>query len=326
MRDPSGRLLRLLSLLQTPREWPGSELAERLGVTPRTVRRDVERLRELGYPVHAARGNIGGYRLTAGTAMPPLLLDDAEAVAIAVGLRTAAAGAVAGIEDAAPRALAKLEQVLPARLRHHVTAIGEAAVALPPQVAGPPPADPETLALLAAACTAREKVRFAYTSAGGVDTRRLVQPHRLVTVGRRWYLVAHDEDRADWRTFRVDRIAGPHRTGVRGPERTLPGGVDAAAWAMDSLAGGSGTIRARVLLHVPADEAAAHVTAWQGALEPVDDATCLLHTHSDSLHFLAYRITLLPLDYTLLDPPELAGALAAMADRANRAISSFTTG
>ncbi|RFS81940.1 WYL domain-containing protein [Actinomadura spongiicola] len=325
MRDPSGRLLRLLSLLQTPREWPGSELAERLGVTPRTVRRDVERLRELGYPVHAARGNIGGYRLTAGTAMPPLLLDDAEAVAIAVGLRTAAAGAVAGIEDAAPRALAKLEQVLPARLRSHVAALGEAALALPPQVAGPPPADPELLALLAAACTAREKIRFAYTSAGGAGTRRLAQPHRLATVGRRWYLVAYDEDRADWRTFRVDRITDPHRTGLRGPERALPGGVDAAAWVMDTLASGSGTINARVLLHVPAAEAAEHVTAWHGVLEPVDDTTCLLHTRSDSLHFLAYRVTLLPLDYTLLDPPELAEPLAAIAARAARAITSFPT-
>ncbi|TYK44991.1 helix-turn-helix transcriptional regulator [Actinomadura decatromicini] len=340
MRDPSGRLLRLLSLLQTPREWPGPELAERLGVTVRTVRRDVDRLRDLGYPVHAARGNTGGYRLTAGAAMPPLLLDDEEAVAIAIGLRTAAAGAVAGAEDAAPRALAKLEQVLPARLRRRVAALTEAAVALPPRDTGPPPADPEVLALLAAACVTREKVRFTYTAAprpgggpdtgttagaaggsgGGGVTRRLVQPHRLVAAGRRWYLVAYDEDRAAWRTFRADRIAGPRGTGVRGPELVLPGGADAASWAMDALAGGSGTITARVLLHVPAEEAAHHVTAWQGVLEPVDDRTCLLHTRSDSLHFLAYRVTMLPVDYTLLDPPELAGPLSDIARRAAGAL------
>ncbi|TYC16595.1 helix-turn-helix transcriptional regulator [Actinomadura syzygii] len=360
MRDPSGRLLRLLSLLQTPREWPGPELAERLGVTVRTVRRDVDRLRDLGYPVHAARGNTGGYRLTAGAAMPPLLLDDEEAVAIAIGLRTAAAGAVAGAEDAAPRALAKLDQVLPARLRRRVAALTAAAVALPPRDTATPPADPEVLAVLAAACVTREKVRFTYTAAtrpgGGTDTetaaepgsgssagmgggsgagaaagssggaggggvtRRLVQPHRLVAAGRRWYLVAHDEDRAAWRTFRADRITGPRGTGVRGPELVLPGGADAASWAMDALAGGSGTITARVLLHVPADEAAEHVTAWQGVLEPVDDRTCLLHTRSDSLHFLAYRVTMLPVDYTLLDPPELAGPLADIARRAAAAV------
>ncbi|MFI0481341.1 helix-turn-helix transcriptional regulator [Actinomadura sp. 9N215] len=338
MRDPSGRLLRLLSLLQTPREWSGAELAGRLGVTARTIRRDVDRLRELGYPVHATHGSAGGYRLTAGAAMPPLLLDDDEAIAIAIGLRTAAAGAVTGIEDTSLRALAKLEQVLPHRLRHRVAALTEAAVSLPPQDGAPPAADPGVLALLAAACVTREKVRFAYTSADGRETRRHAQPHRLVAAGRRWYLIAYDEDRAGWRTFRADRITGPssgarpsdgggwgledgpHPTGVRGPERELPGGADAVTWAMDALAGGSGTIRARLLLHVPADQAAERVTAWQGVLEPVDARSCVLHTRSDSLRFLAYRVTLLTVDYTLLDPPELAPHLAAIADRATRAI------
>ncbi|MFI0369693.1 helix-turn-helix transcriptional regulator [Actinomadura sp. 1N219] len=323
MRDPSGRLLRLLSLLQTPREWSGAELGGRLGVTARTIRRDVDRLRELGYPVHATHGSTGGYRLTAGTAMPPLVLDDDEAIAIAIGLRTAA-GAVTGIEDTSLRALAKLEQVLPHRLRSRVAALSAAAVSLPPQDAAPPAADPGVLALLAAACVTREKVRFAYTAAAGRETRRHAQPHRLVAAGRRWYLVAYDEDRAAWRTFRADRVTGPHRTGVRGPERELPGGADAVTWAMDALAGGSGTIRARLLLHLPAEDAAQHVTAWQGVLEPVDDHTCILHTRSDSLRFLAYRVTLLTVDYTLLDPPELADHLAAIADRAAQAIRSFT--
>ncbi|WP_433469848.1 helix-turn-helix transcriptional regulator [Spirillospora sp. CA-128828] len=324
MRDPSGRLLQLLSLLQTPRDWSGTELAGRLGVTARTIRRDIDRLRDLGYPVHATHGNTGGYRLTAGTAMPPLLLDDDEATAIAIGLRTAAAGAVTGIEDASLRALAKLEQVLPHRLRHRVAALTEAAVSLPPQDGAPPAADPAVLALLASACVTRETVRFTYTDAGDRETRRLAQPHRLVTAGRRWYLVAHDEDRAGWRTFRADRITGPRRTGTRGPERALPGGADAASWAMDALAGGSGTIKARLLLHVSAEDAAEHVTAWQGVLEPLDDRSCLLHTRSDSMRFLAYRVTLLPVDYTLLDPPELAGHLAAIAGRATRAVRSFT--
>ncbi|AJT69933.1 hypothetical protein T261_8340 [Streptomyces lydicus] len=225
MIDTPGRLLRLLSLLQSPREWPGRELAQRLDVSPRTIRRDIDRLRELGYPVHATQGNTGGYRLTAGTAMPPLLLDDEEAVAIAIGLRTAAAGSVTGIEETSVRALAKLEQVLPSRLRRRVTVLQEAAVALPQ---GGPTADAGHLALIAAACVAHEKLRFTYRSANGQEARRLVEPHQLVAAGRRWYLVAHDCDRADWRTFRLDRLADPLRTGARVPPRDLPGGVDVA--------------------------------------------------------------------------------------------------
>ncbi|QFG26727.1 YafY family protein [Actinomadura sp. WMMB 499] len=318
MRDPSGRLLRLLSLLQTPREWPGGELAARLGVSPRTIRRDIDRLRGLGYPVHAAHGSTGGYRLTAGTAMPPLLLDDDEAVAIAIGLRTAAASAVTGLADSGPRALAKLEQVLPPRLRHRVAALAAAAVALPAKDG--PAADPGVLSALAAACVTGEDVRFAYTAADGGTGRRLAQPHRLVAAGRRWYLVAHDADRHAWRTFRADRITEVHRTGARRPARALPGGADAATWAMDALAGGSGTVRARLLLHAPIEEAAPHVSAWQGVLEPAGDRTCLLHTRGDDLWFLAHRITALPVDYTLLDPPELAGTLTEIAERAARAV------
>ncbi|MFD0690125.1 helix-turn-helix transcriptional regulator [Actinomadura fibrosa] len=325
MRDPSGRLLRLLSLLQTPREWSGTELSERLGVTARTIRRDIDRLRELGYPVRATHGNTGGYRLTAGAGMPPLLLDDEEAVAIAIGLRAAEAISIAGIEETAPRALAKLEQVLPHRLRRRVTELAQGAVTLPPQDGGVPAADPGTLAVLAAACARREKIRFAYTRADGDESRRLVEPHRLVAAGRRWYLVAHDEARAAPRLFRAERITEPFPTGVRAPERELPGGADAASWAMDSLAGGSGTIRARLRLHLPIEEAAPLVTAWQGVLEAVDDTSCLLHTRSDSMRFLAYRITLLNVDYTLLDPPELADHLATIADRATRAIHPFKT-
>ncbi|TDD13854.1 YafY family transcriptional regulator, partial [Actinomadura sp. KC06] len=209
----SARLLRLLSLLQARREWPGPELAGRLGVSVRTVRRDVDRLRELGYPVHATPGAAGGYGLEAGTAMPPLLLDDEEAVAIAVGLRAAAGGAVEGIGEASVRALAKLEQVLPSRLRRRVTALHTATTPLTGPPAGPA-VDPETLTVLAAACRDRERVRFAYRDAGGAETGRHAEPYGLVTAGRRWYLVAYDADRGAWRTFRADRISRPRPTGV----------------------------------------------------------------------------------------------------------------
>lgn len=229
--DTPARLLNLLSLLQTLREWPGSELAERLSVTPRTIRRDVERLRDLGYPVQASRGASGGYRLAAGKAMPPLLLDDEEAVAIAVGLRTAAGSAVSGIEEASVRALAKLAQVLPARLRHRVSTLGAATVPLPGAGQG---VDPELLAVLAGAVAGPERLRFAYRAADGAESRRLVEPHRLVATGRRWYLVAYDNDREDWRIFRVDRMEAPLPTGVRVPPRELPA-PDAAAYVATKL-------------------------------------------------------------------------------------------
>nr|BFE87195.1 hypothetical protein GCM10020093_097960 [Planobispora longispora] len=211
MLETSARLLKLLSLLQTRRDWSGAELAGRLGVTARTVRRDVERLRELGYPVHATQG-AAGYRLGAGTSLPPLLLDDEEAVAVAVGLRTAAGGSVAGIEETSLRALAKLEQVLPSRLRHRVNTLNTVTV----RVGGTGPAvSPDALMVIAEACRRRERLRFDYTSPRGGDTVRSVEPHSLVSFERHWYLVAWDVDRGDWRTFRVDRLT-PARPPVPG--------------------------------------------------------------------------------------------------------------
>jgi len=211
MLETSARLLRLLSLLQSRRDWPGAELAERLGVTTRTVRRDVDRLRDLGYPVESATGTAGGYRLGVGAALPPLLLDDDEAVAVAVGLRAAATGTVTGIEETSLRALAKLEQVLPSRLRHRVGAMQSAILPL----TGPgPTVDPD---LLTAACQAHEGVRFGYQQ----NTRR-VEPYRLVHTGRRWYLLAFDLDRDDWRTFRVDRIDSAPLPGPRFTPRPEP--------------------------------------------------------------------------------------------------------
>ncbi|XQE88158.1 helix-turn-helix transcriptional regulator [Streptomyces microflavus] len=220
MTDTPARLLKLLSLLQTPREWPGGELAERLDVSPRTVRRDIDRLRELGYPVEASRGSLGGYRLVAGAAMPPLVLDDEEAVAIAVGLRAGAGHAIEGVDEASVRALAKLEQVLPSRLRHRVSALQNATV---PLVRGDGATiDPQTLTTLASAATGQERLRFSYRSGDGTETKRQVEPYRLVSTGRRWYLVAYDLLRADWRTFRVDRVSEPFATGARFTPRPLP--------------------------------------------------------------------------------------------------------
>ncbi|MBF6329867.1 helix-turn-helix transcriptional regulator [Nocardia transvalensis] len=321
MRDPSGRLLQLLSLLQSPREWTGVELAERLGVTPRTIRRDIERLRELGYPVHATQGNVGGYRLVAGTAMPPLVLDDEEAVSIAIGLRAAATTAVAGIEDASVRALAKLEQVLPSRLRRRLTDLSQAAV-LPP-AADDSAVDPEVLAALAASCAAHEKVRFRYRKADGDTGGRFVEPHRLVAAGPRWYLIAFDGDRDDWRTFRVDRITDIHRTGVRVRPRELPDGVDAATWLMSSLRRReAGLVQARVLLHEPLESARDRVAARQGVLEAVDSDSCLLTTYPDRPPYVAYNIALLPMPYTVLGPPEVTELVRALGERAVAATSA----
>src|SRR6476646_8798139 len=248
MNQTSSRLLELLSLLQGRREWSGEELAGRLEVSGRTIRRDIERLRELGYPVDSLTGPGGGYRLRAGSAMPPLLLDDEEAIAIAVGLRTAARASVTGIEETAVRALVKLEQVLPAHLRRRVSALGSATIAPP---ATGPTVDPQHLTVIAAACRDSECVRFAYRSRDGTDMRRDVEPHSLVNLGRRWYLVAWDRRREDWRTFRVDRIERPAATGPRFTARALPA-KDASAYVRSSISDAFSRFEARVTVHAPA--------------------------------------------------------------------------
>ncbi|WP_433461323.1 helix-turn-helix transcriptional regulator [Spirillospora sp. CA-128828] len=313
----SERLLRLLSLLQGRREWSGPELCERLGVSPRTVRRDVERLRGLGYPVHATLGAAGGYGLEAGAAMPPLLLDDEEAVAIAVGLRAATGGAVEGIGEASVRALAKLEQVLPARLRRRVTAVHAATTPLTGPPAGPA-VDPETLTVLAAACRDHERVRFAYRDAGDGETRRVAEPHGLVSAGRRWYLVAFDIGRGDWRTFRVDRLSGPRPTGARFTPREPPA-ADAAAFVTRSLARRRPLRRAVLLVHASAEELADRFRVTGAEVEPVDDRSCVLRTAPDSLEWTALRIAYLDIGFEVREPPELRERLAAMAARLSQA-------
>ncbi len=315
MTETSGRLLQLLALLQARREWPGSQLAHRLGVSGRTIRRDIERLRDLGYPVQSVTGPAGGYRLAAGTAMPPLLLDDDEAIAIAVGLRTAARASVTGIEETAIRALVKLEQVLPAHLRRRVAALGSTTIA--PPLAGPT-VDPQHLTVIAAACRDGECLRFAYRSRDGVNSRRLVEPHTLVNRGRRWYLVAWDRDRTDWRTFRLDRLARPASTGVRFAGRELPA-PNAAAYVEQSIAGAPNRFEARVTLHVPADQIARRVPPHWGTIEPIDAHSCEYRTGDDHLPWLALRIAMLGVDFDVHEPPELAEHVRALADRLRRA-------
>ncbi|MER5420227.1 helix-turn-helix transcriptional regulator [Streptosporangium roseum] len=307
MADTTARVLRLLSLLQAHREWPGPELAGRLEVSPRTLRRDIDRLRELGYPVHATTGPAGGYRLEAGTAMPPLLLDDEEAVAIAVGLRTAASGGVTGIEETSLRALAKLEQVLPARLRRRVNTLQTQTVAVRGWW---PTVDPDTLALLAQASRDHERLRFGYHRRDGTESARLVEPYRLASTGRRWYLVGWDTDRRDWRTFRVDRLTSPLATGARfSPREPPPGYVE------ESVVAPISRYRAVVTLYAPLEVVADRFSAPGAMIEALDEHSCLLRTGGDSLEWLALTIGMLGLDFTVHDPPELAGYVGLLAAR-----------
>jgi predicted DNA-binding transcriptional regulator YafY len=315
MIQTSARLLSLLSLLQVRREWTAQELADRLGVGPRTIRRDVEKLRELGYPVHAAPGVAGGYRLGNGAALPPLLLDDAEAVAVAVGLRTAAARSIAGIEETSVRALAKLEQVLPDRLRRRVNALGSSTSSF--AVDGPL-IDAEVLATLAGACRNGIRVRFSYTTADDRRAQRNVEPAAVVYSGYRWYLVSFDLDRDDWRTFRLDRIQGRVRAGERGRPRTVPGG-DPAAYVKKQLQAGraEGPERApgRIRLQAPAEDISRRVPSRRATVEPDGDAACVVTTVGGWSHsFLAWT-ALLDEPMEVLDPPELVEAARSLAMR-----------
>jgi predicted DNA-binding transcriptional regulator YafY len=315
MRETSGRLLDLLSLLQARRDWPGAELAERLEVSARTIRRDVGRLRALGYPVESLTGPAGGYRLRAGTAMPPLLLDEEEAIAITVGLRTAARSSVTGIEETSIRALVKLEQVLPSHLRRRVAALGSATIAGP--VSGPT-VEPQHLTTIAAACRDSECLRFEYRSRDGTATRREVEPHSLVNLGRRWYVVGWDRRREDWRTFRVDRLSRLAAAGRRFTARTLPAS-DAAAYVEQSIAGARNRYEALVTVHAPADEIAKRLPYVAGALEPIDAHSCQYRTSDDDLEWLAIRIAMLGADVEVHEPPELIERLNALAGRLRRA-------
>jgi predicted DNA-binding transcriptional regulator YafY len=315
MTETSSRLLELLSLLQARRDWPGRELAGRLEVSARTVRRDVERLRRLGYPVESLTGPGGGYRLRAGSAMPPLLLDDDEAIAIAVGLRTAARASVTGIEETAVRALVKLEQVLPAHLRRRVGALGSATLTLP--VSGPT-VDPQALTVIAAACRDSERLRFRYRRRDGTESRRDVEPHSVVNHGRRWYLVAWDRGREDWRSFRIDRLETPASTGTRFAPRTLPA-KDAAVYVERSISAAPSRYEARVTLRAPAEEARRTIPSHWGSIEPIDERTSEYRTGDDDVRWLALRIAMLGVDFEVHEPPELREEVRGLASRLGRA-------
>lgn len=321
MSDPTSRMLRLLSLLQTHQHWSGTQLAERLSVTTRTIRRDVDRLRDLGYPVAALAGAEGGYRLEAGRELPPLLLDDEEAVAIAVGLRTAASASIAGIEEASVRALAKLEQVLPSRLRRRVSAFSTYTV---PLTQPTPTVDPQTLTAITMACRDNERLRFRYRAHDGTTTRRMAEPHRLVAAGRRWYLVAWDVDRAAWRTFRVDRMDQPQPTGVRFRERQLPEG-DAAAFVADAIRAPFSTHQALVRFAAPLGVVTSKLPPSAGVLEPDGPQACLLRTATDSMDWLAMFIGVMGIDFDVLEPDDLRACMRGIADRFNRGASPRST-
>ncbi|GAA1536224.1 YafY family protein [Dactylosporangium maewongense] len=307
MSDALARLLSLLSLLQTPRLWPGSELAQRLGVSGRTVRRDIDRLRELGYPVHAEQGGLGGYRLMAGTAMPPLLLEDDEAVAVAIGLCTAATQAVAGADEAAVRALRKLLQVLPPRLRRRVETLTSSTVTHPFALAVDP-VNPDALIVTAAAIANHERLRFRYR-----DEDRHVEPRALVTAGRRWYLLAFDLDRDDWRTFRLDRVTRLAATGARAVTREVPGG-DVAAFVASRTMQMAPTFPADVVIHAPA----AHLVdrfggSPPGTLTDRPDGTCRWLAPPDTGEWHARRLASIGLPFEVSGPAELTAHLSSIA-------------
>jgi predicted DNA-binding transcriptional regulator YafY len=311
MSNPSSRMLRLLSLLQTHRFWPGTELAGQLEVSARTVRRDVDRLRELGYPVQASRGITGGYQLQAGAALPPLLLDDEEAVAIAVGLRVAATGAVAGIEETSVRALAKVVQVMPPRLRRRVDALR--AYTVPALFGGGPRVDAAALTSIAQACRDGERLRFGYTARGGEPAERLVEPHTLVTMGFRWYLVAWDTERGDWRTFRVDRLREPVATGARFRPREVPGG-DAAEFVRSKIAQVPRRYQVEVRFHAAAAQVERSV-GYAGTVEAVDGSTCVFRMAVDRLDWPAAVLGMADADFEIVGPPELREAVRVMGAR-----------
>ncbi|MEV6752656.1 WYL domain-containing protein [Streptomyces sp. NPDC051214] len=302
------RVLTLLGLLQQRQAWTGPELADRLGVTTRTVRRDVERLRTLGYPVYAGQGVGGGYRLGPGRELPPLLLDDQEAIATAVSLLAGAGGAVAGAGDAALRALSKLDQVLPARLRHEVRALSDSVDVFG---GGRAPVDPGVLMTLARACRDEVEAGFDYPSRGQVRGRR-VEPYRLVASDRRWYLLAYDLDRDDWRSFRVDRMTDASARTFRFSPREAP---DAAAYVQEGVASRVYKHQARFLVHAPADTVRAQIPASAAVVRPRGSGCCEVLSGAERLDAVLLHVLLLGHDFEVLDPPELGERCRALAQR-----------
>jgi predicted DNA-binding transcriptional regulator YafY len=315
MANTSSRTLRLLSLLQTHRYWPGAELADRLGVSPRTLRRDVDRLRELGYPVEAQRGVAGGYQLAAGAALPPLVLDDDEAVALAVGLLAAAQSPVEGTAEASVRALAKVVQVMPKRLRRRVDALRSAIQ--PVTWDGVSAAvDADVLTTAAQACRDTVGLSFDYVAADGQRSERRVDPHRLVPVGRRWYLVAYDVTRHDWRSFRLDRMTRPAAGHPFAPRR-LPA-EDAAAFVRTRLASAPKRHVVRAEVSAPAETVQARIGRW-ATVHEVDVETSGVTINAESLDWALIGLVATEAPFRVLDPPEFVSYLRDINRRLTRA-------
>ena len=316
MTDPGNRTLRLLSLLQQRRHWAGDDLAGRLGISLRTLRRDIGRLREIGYPVDAQPGVDGGYRLAPGAVLPPLVLDDDEAVALTVGLQAAAQSAVAGMAEASVRALTTVLQVLPPRLRRRADALRAVTV---PAAWGSTGAvvDPQVLVAVAAACRDGERLEFDYTAADGARTERLTEPFRLVALGRRWYLVAYDLGRGDWRSFRLDRLDAPRVTGQRFAPRTLPA-EDAAAFVRRGTDARAAAHVVEALVQAPADDVRRRIGPW-ATVSGQADGSCRLHMETHDLNWAALALGSVGVEFTVLEPPDLHDLLADWAGRFDRA-------
>jgi predicted DNA-binding transcriptional regulator YafY len=324
MPKTSARLLALLSLLQTRRDWSGTVLADRLDISLRTVRRDVDRLRELGYPIAAVKGPDGGYRLRAGTDLPPLLFDDDQAVALTIALQIAATTQGSGLAEAAEQALNTIRQVLPSRLRHRINALDITAVERP-TTRPAEPVDGEVLLAISGAAHARETLRFDYGSDSTKPARR-VEPHHVITWGGRWYLIAWDLDRDDWRTFRADRIAPRTPNGPRFTPRALPGG-DVVAYVTGVFRGsgdasGNWPCQGTVILDLPAATVALYT--HDGLVEEISPGRCRLTLGSWSWPSLAATIARYNADIEVIDPAELTEAFAHLARRFTRTAAAHT--
>lgn len=315
MLEASGRLLRLLTLLQSRSTWAGPELAERLEVTPRTLRRDMERLRRLGYPVEATRGVAGGYALGPGAALPPFSLDEEEATAVFVGLHTIAGSGITGASTAALRALGKLRRVLPTRMRQNLRALQGSVVELAVKSR---PLSLVSVSVLARACVERLVTRIVYTGRDRAPTDRIVEPLRIVRVGALWYLLAWDPAKEDWRTFRLDRMAKVEATSRRFASRPPPDG-DVVAYVTRSLSSSPHPYRAKILLHAPLDEVRPRVGAFDALFEPAPRGRCTMELGAPTLDVLVARILWLGIDFDVVDgPASIHRHLAMLAKRLAR--------
>lgn len=307
-------------MLQARRSWPGAELSEQLEVTDRTLRRDIDRLRSLGYPVHSTSGVAGGYSLGAGASLPPLMLDDDEGLAVFMGLKNVSGSSLSGIEDASMRALAKLERVLPARVRTRVQTLSSSILRLSDSG---PRVDLSAVSTLAQACSDQVEIRFPYCDQKGNETQRHVEPYRVVHMERRWYLVAYDKIRADFRTFRLDRLTLPFERGAPFSPRAFPDG-DVTAYITRSLSMGSYCVQASVVLHSSLAAAKLCVHPSFGALEALDgthDTRCRLRLSGSSLELLATWLGMVPFEFEVEEPAQLTTHLRALSERLARAAS-----